>query len=141
MTGSICVESVFLGLKSCSGTRPCVNFSTPPKRAKKAVPPPPSPPPLVRAPGGWYSPEDQAVSANDMLVISSELMQLRRGEESDFANYPHWYVVILMLNGGSSLLLSAVCHFIFAWFVLDCGLWFLLLRVLSCMFCSFFFFC
>ena len=76
MTGSICVESVFLGLKSCSGTRPCVNFSTPPKRAKKAMPPPPSPPPLVRAPGGWYSPEDQAVSANDMLVISSELMQL-----------------------------------------------------------------
>ena len=77
MTGSICVESVFVGLKSCSGTRPCVNFSTPLKRAKKAVPPPPSPPPLVRAPGRWDSPEeDQAVSANDMLVTSSELMRL-----------------------------------------------------------------
>ena len=77
MAGSICVESVFLGLKSCSGTRPCVNFSTPPKRAKKAVPLPPSPPPLVRAPGGWDSPEeDQAISANDMQVTSSELMRL-----------------------------------------------------------------
>ena len=45
----ICVESVLLGLKSCSDTRPSVNFSTPPKRAKKTVPPPPSPPPLIRA--------------------------------------------------------------------------------------------
>ena len=60
MAGSI--ESVFLVLKSFSGTRPCVNFSTPPKRAKKAVPPPPSPPPLIRAAGGWDSQkEDQAV--------------------------------------------------------------------------------
>ena len=77
MTGSICVESVFVGLKSCSGTRPCVNFSTPPKRAKKTVPPPPSSPPLVRAPGGWdSSEEDQAVSANNMLFTSSEPMRL-----------------------------------------------------------------
>ena len=77
MAGSICVESKFLGLKSFSGTRPCVNFSTPPKRAKKVVPPPPSPPPLIRAPGGWDSQEeDQAVSANYMLVTSSELMRL-----------------------------------------------------------------
>ena len=77
MAGTICVESVLLGLKSCSDTRPSVNFSTPPKRAKKTVPPPPSPPPLIRAPVGWDSQEeDQAVSANDMLVTSSELMRL-----------------------------------------------------------------
>ena len=85
MTGSSCVESVFLGLKSCSGTRPCVNFSTP-KRAKKTVPPPPSPPPLVRAPGGWDSPEAQAVSANDMLVTSSELMQLSQSLVDEVGN-------------------------------------------------------
>ena len=77
MAGSIRVESVFLGLKNSSGTKPCVNFSTPPKRVKKTVPPPPSPPPLIRAPGGWDSQEDdQAVSANDMLVTSSELKRL-----------------------------------------------------------------
>ena len=34
-----------------------------------------------------------------------------------------------MLNGGPFLLLSACLSFVFAWFILDCGLWFLLLRV------------
>ena len=77
MAGSIFVESVLLGFKSCSDTRPSVNFSTPPKRAMKAVAPPPSPPPLIRARGGWDSQEeDPAASANDMLVTSSELMRL-----------------------------------------------------------------
>ena len=77
MAGSVCVEPVLIGLKSCSDTRPSVNFSTPPKRAKKAVPPPPSPPPFIRAPGGWDSQEeDQAASANDILVTSNEQMRL-----------------------------------------------------------------
>ena len=40
-----------------------------------------------------------------------------------------------MLDGGPFLLLSTVCCFIFAWFVLDCGLCFLLLRVFLCFFC------
>ena len=69
MAGNICVESVLLGLKSCSDAWPSVNFSTPPKRAKKTVPPPPSPPPLTRAPVCWdRQDEDQAASVSDTLV-------------------------------------------------------------------------
>ena len=75
-----------------------MNFSTPPKRAKKAVPPPPSPPPLIRAPGGWDSQEeDQAASANDMLVTSCELMRLSQRFVDEVGNRTSQFIRTDML--------------------------------------------